>query len=140
MALYKWDVRIAGIGSFPDQIQYLTQAEYDDLSEEEKMNGTSYWIIGETEPAPVVYEDVMAYLHNHTFGAWSLDSWVATNDWYVQFTFNRSDVSNCYINWILVYAWMVYYTTQTARSPIFRIYKWDTVSWWNGMTIMYETD
>ena len=44
MALYKWNIRLAGIGSFPDQIQYLTQAEYNALSEEEKMNGTTYGI------------------------------------------------------------------------------------------------
>jgi hypothetical protein len=45
MALYKWNVRIAGIGSFPDQIQYMSQDDYDNLSEETKMNGTTYGII-----------------------------------------------------------------------------------------------
>ena len=46
MALYKWSTLLAGIWApeIPDWIVYLTQAEYDELSEEEKMNGTNYEI------------------------------------------------------------------------------------------------
>lgn len=46
MALYKWSVKLAGIGSFPDQIQYMSQDDYNALSEEAKMNGTTYGIVG----------------------------------------------------------------------------------------------
>lgn len=49
MALYKWSTRIAGIGSFPDQIQYMSQDDYDAMSETEKMNGTTYGIVGTGE-------------------------------------------------------------------------------------------
>ena len=49
MALYKWNVRIAGIGSFPDQIQYMSQDDYNAMSESEKMNGTTYGIVGTAE-------------------------------------------------------------------------------------------
>lgn len=53
MALYKWSIRLAGIGSFPDQIQYMSQDDYNALSEEAKMNGTTYGIIGAGEgPEP----------------------------------------------------------------------------------------
>ena len=50
MALYKWSIRLAGIGSFPDQIQYMSQDDYNALSEEAKMNGTTYGIVGNAEP------------------------------------------------------------------------------------------
>ena len=47
MALYKWSTLLAGIWApeIPDWIVYLTQAEYDELSEGEKMNGTNYGIV-----------------------------------------------------------------------------------------------
>ena len=80
MALYKWDTRLAWVWipftptnvgtqwqvlkkwdwdyeweTIADWIVYMSQSEYDSLSQEEKMNGTSYGIVGDLEPevAPI---------------------------------------------------------------------------------------
>lgn len=47
MALYKWSTLLAGIWTpdIPEWMVYLTQQEYDALSEDEKMDWTSYGII-----------------------------------------------------------------------------------------------
>lgn len=99
MALYKWSVRLAGIGSFPDQIQYLTQAEYDNLSEEEKMNGTTYGITWTAETNNIM-DSLNRWISHEPLENWTgwttIDipewaniiiwwadrSWLSPNEWY----------------------------------------------------------
>ena len=140
MALYKWSIRLAGIGSFPDQIQYMSQDDYNALSEEAKMNGTTYGIIGTAESGWTTYEDVSQYIRNHTFSSWTLWDWgVATKDWYVQIKASWNPIQTLYINWINMWSqshdnnwWRAYWT------PV-RFYEWDVITWWS-MDIYYQDD
>lgn len=91
MALYKWDVKLAGIGSVPDNIVYLSQSEYDNLSESEKMDGTSYWIIWECSD-----NEMLESLRKMITGWWETSSLSLPSPWTIEIP---SWCNIVYINW-----------------------------------------
>lgn len=147
MALYKWDVRIAGIGSFPDQIQYLTQAEYDELSENEKMNGTTYWITGETSWWKLSFKFDWSYSVDFTttWNSWdnvidvvSYDRYaIVVLDWDVAFNlmtwpststydYNTANTRMLKMQWRFIPAWYYWYVNPaSAVSWTVYLYKLD---------------
>lgn len=147
MALYKWGVRIAGIGSFPDQIQYLSQEEYDALSEREKMNGTTYWIIGDTSWWRLSFKFDWSYSVDFTT-TWS--SWdnvidtvnydryaIVVLDWDVAFNlmtwpststydYNTTNTRMLKMQWRFIPAWYYWYVNPaSAVSWTVYLYKLD---------------
>lgn len=139
MALYKWSIRLAGIGSFPDQIKYMSQDDYNALSEEAKMNGTTYGIVWASWENRT-YEDVSQYIRCHSFCAGELWEWnIATKDWYVQpWAPGNCSVQQVYINWVTMW-WLSHSWYGCVVWYPIRFYEWDEVTWW-CKDIYYQDD
>ena len=109
MALYKWSIRLAGIGSFPDQIQYMSQDDYNALSEEAKMNGTTYGIVGASaDPYKESLDRVLQWW-------WESDTWdfwnISIPDWcnivYIRCTWWYSYDNNFWwAPWVILTRWL----------------------------------
>ena len=144
MALYKWDTLLAGIWApeIPDWIVYLTQAEYDELSEEEKMDGTSYGIIWDSQDS-----SMMASLRRMVFWWWETDNLPLPNGSTIDIP---SWCNIIYINWYWSNSsyWTTSYTVLFARwlpasqniAHASWDYAWDRITInvdWDNMTVTF---